>query len=91
MWTGSTTHAASTRFGSRAAPDFVGFDSAATFKDPPLWSNLLAEDGYRVLTHTELTLPSTEIDTSELTEAARSSHRHWKPDTLAAILFNWWD
>ncbi|WP_199039749.1 hypothetical protein [Glycomyces salinus] len=74
-----------------AAPDYMGFDSAATFRDPPPWSNFLAEVGYRVLTHAELTLPSTEIDTSELTKSARSQYQDWEPDTLAAILFNWWD
>ncbi|HEU5128381.1 MAG TPA: hypothetical protein VFU12_10365 [Glycomyces sp.] len=75
----------------RSAPDFMGFDTGATFRDPPPWSDPLAEDGYRVLTRTELALPSPEVDISDLTEGARYSYRHWKPDTLAAILFNWWD
>jgi hypothetical protein len=74
-----------------AAPAFMGFDTDATFKDPPQWANLLIEDGYRVLTRTELALPSAAIDISELSAGARNSYKHWKPDTLAAILFNWWD
>ncbi|WP_100448666.1 hypothetical protein [Glycomyces xiaoerkulensis] len=74
-----------------SAPDSMGFDTDATFREPPPWSNLLAENGYRVLTGSELALRYSEIDLSELTEVARSSCRYWKPDTLAAILFNWWD
>ncbi|WP_156926201.1 hypothetical protein [Glycomyces arizonensis] len=74
-----------------ATPDYMGFDVDTVFRDPPPWANLLVGPGYRVLSHAELRTPSAEVDTSELTSAARGEVKYWRPSCLAEFLFNWWD
>ncbi|WP_030154529.1 hypothetical protein [Glycomyces sp. NRRL B-16210] len=72
-------------------PDYMGFEVNTVFREPPPWASLLAELDYRVLSHAELQTPSAEIDTSELTPAARGEVKYWRPNCLAEFLFNWWD
>jgi len=61
------------------------------FVEPPSWQTSFAAAGLRTMTVTELNLPISQVDTSELAPAELAQIHHWRPALLSDLLFNWWD
>jgi len=39
----------------------------------------------------DLSAPMAEVDLSELAKAELAQVRHWRPEVVSDLLFNWWD
>ncbi|MEU9286634.1 hypothetical protein AB0D57_18420 [Streptomyces sp. NPDC048275] len=61
------------------------------FVDPPPWAGGFEAAGLRILPVEELSTPMTRVDLSELSTAELAQIRHWHPQVLSDLLFNWWD
>jgi hypothetical protein len=61
------------------------------FVPPPPWAGPLADAGFRLLEPAEPDAPIERVDLSALPEAELKAVRHWRPQTLGELMFNWWD
>jgi hypothetical protein len=66
--------------------------TADPFIDRPALADILAQDTHcQVLSAPDLNSPLTEADMTDLTVAEHHQISYWKPATLGALLFNYWD
>jgi len=61
------------------------------FIDPPAWASAFTDAGFQTISAAVLLSPLDAVDTSQLSAVECRQIRHWKPPTLAALLFNCWD
>ncbi|WP_157875840.1 hypothetical protein [Peterkaempfera griseoplana] len=61
------------------------------FMDVPLNTGGFEAEGLRVLSADELGTPVARLDLGDLARAERVQIRHWRPQVLGDLLFNWWD
>ncbi|MFJ5228414.1 hypothetical protein ACIQBJ_00825 [Kitasatospora sp. NPDC088391] len=61
------------------------------FVDAPMWTGGFASVGLRVLTVKELSTPMEQVDLRGLSRVELAQIRHWRPEVLGDLLFNWWD
>ncbi|MFF4403852.1 hypothetical protein [Streptomyces sp. NPDC001404] len=61
------------------------------FQDPPAWAVTLTDFGFTILTASLLLSPPESADTTAMSAAEWEQIKHWRPETLGAMLFNSWD
>ncbi|KOT91089.1 hypothetical protein ADK86_24355 [Streptomyces sp. NRRL F-5755] len=61
------------------------------FLTPPPWATSFTHAGFTVLTHEQLTMPLSNVDTSVLTQGEWREVRFYGITTLGGVLFNAWD